>query len=90
MGSEKGNRRFLPPLQSRLKRAFTRDLWHPLTSAPIPIRSSHFDQRRIAPASQETLWEHGMAWLRYMAIQWRWDIERAVARILHRRWGTGG
>ncbi len=88
MSSEKGNRCFLPPLPSRLKQAFTRDLWHPLTSVPLPVRSSPFDQRRIAPISQETLWERGVAWLRYYAIQWRWDIERTMARILHRRWGT--
>src|SRR5579875_3738103 len=60
MSSEKGNRCFLPPLPSRLKQAFTRDLWHPLTSVPLPVRSSPFDQRRIAPISQETLWERGV------------------------------
>lgn len=86
MSSENAKRRTLPSL--RLKQYFSRGLWHPLTSVPIPIHGSHFDQHQIPPAYQETPWERGIAWLRYYTIQWRWDIERTVARILRKRWGT--
>jgi hypothetical protein len=33
-----------------------------------------------------SLRERFSAWIRYYSIQWRWDVERTVARLLHRRW----
>jgi hypothetical protein len=33
-----------------------------------------------------SLRERFSAWIRYYSIQWRWDIERSMARLLHRRW----
>ena len=82
MSGEKENRR--SSFFFQLERYFSRGSWHP--SAPVPVRSSLFEQRRLPPAYRETLWARSSAWLRYYAIQWRWDIERALARVLHRRW----
>lgn len=59
--------------------------WHRRSFAPI--WSSDNEQRRPL-ASQETWWESTVAWIRYQQVQVRWDIERAVARLFHRRWGT--
>jgi hypothetical protein len=35
----------------------------------------------------ETWWLRCRRWIEYHSIQWRWDIERRLARIFHRRWG---
>jgi hypothetical protein len=37
---------------------------------------------------QESFWQVCIAWVRYHAIQMQWDIERTIARLLHRRWGS--
>ncbi len=39
------------------------------------------------PVQQASWWALCMAWLRYHSIQIRWDIERWLARLFHRRWG---
>jgi hypothetical protein len=54
--------------------------------APVPVRSSTYDQRRPPSAYQSSLWDRFNAYIRYYATQWRWDIERTIARLLHRRW----
>lgn len=52
---------------------------------PVPANDPHNKYRR--PSTQpEPLWQIFMAWLRYHSIQLRWDIERRVARLLHRKW----
>ncbi len=53
---------------------------------PVPTDDAHKHPRRsfTTPLSS---WERLTAWLRYYSIQTRWDIERRLARKLHRRWG---
>ena len=36
----------------------------------------------------ESYWFLCKCWLRYHFIQLRWDIERTIARLHHRRWGA--
>jgi len=36
---------------------------------------------------QEPFWLRFVAWLRYYSVQFRWDVERRLARLLHRHWG---
>jgi hypothetical protein len=47
---------------------------------------SHQGQKRRMPLRPLSLWPRLMAWVRYYSIQWRWDVERKIARLLHRRW----
>jgi hypothetical protein len=35
----------------------------------------------------ETWWSRCRRWMEYHSIQWRWDIERRLARLFNRRWG---
>jgi hypothetical protein len=58
----------------------------PGTLLPVPTHDSPAHYRR-APVQQDSLWSRFVAWLRYYSIQFRWDIERRLARLLHRRWG---
>lgn len=60
---------------------------------PTPVYASNTDNpydpyghRRRSPLQQPSWWEYCVAWLRYQCIQLRWDIERSLARLLHRRW----
>jgi hypothetical protein len=59
-----------------------------LPGLPVPVAaddSHRHSHRSFTP--QLSSWERFTAWLRYYYIQTRWDIERRVARKLHRRWG---
>jgi len=35
----------------------------------------------------EAWWSRCRRWIEYHSIQWRWDIERRLARHFNRRWG---
>jgi hypothetical protein len=86
MGQRKENpERTLPPL--RLWKFFEEDLLKSNPLTPVPVYSSQQQRRRFSPP-QETLWQASIAWLRYHYTQTRWDIERATARLFHRRWGS--
>lgn len=52
--------------------------------APIHIQ----DQHKQPVTQQLGWWTRCSNWIRYHSIQIRWDIERWLARLLHRRWGT--
>lgn len=53
----------------------------------VPVHSNDASHgRRMPPPQQLPWWEYTRAWIRYHSIQWRWDIERAIARLLHRQW----
>lgn len=54
---------------------------------PVHVYSSQ-EQRRRHSMPQESWWQVCVGWLRYHHIQMRWDIERVLARLLHRRWGS--
>jgi hypothetical protein len=57
----------------------------PLIPLPVPIGDQ---QRRKQPnGPQPSFWRLCSNWVRYHSIQWRWDIERFLARRFHRRWG---
>jgi hypothetical protein len=59
-----------------------------LPGLPVPVPTDDSDKhshRSFTP--QPSSWERFTAWLRYYYIQTRWDIERRLARKLHRRWG---
>ncbi|MBV9230495.1 MAG: hypothetical protein JOZ18_14395 [Chloroflexi bacterium] len=60
-----------------------------LPGSPVPIATDdpYEHSRRFSTSQPLSLWERFMAWLRYYYIQIRWDIERRLARKLHRRWG---
>lgn len=61
---------------------------------PIPVPSNYSYQqpygsfqRQYQYRQHETWWFIVKSWGRYYFIQTRWDLERALARLLHRRWG---
>jgi hypothetical protein len=54
-----------------------------LVLAPVPIEDQYKQ-----PTMQKTTWLTLFTrWLQYNNIQFRWDIERWLARLLHCRWG---
>jgi hypothetical protein len=55
--------------------------------APIYVPTEYQRQQGYFSGRQESWWYVLKSWLRYYTIQTRWDIERALARLLHRRWG---
>ncbi|GHO53011.1 hypothetical protein [Ktedonobacter robiniae] len=68
-------------------------IWCPIRSlflpqrTPIPIYTSKQERRRATISADP--WQYRIqAWLTYHMIQIRWDIERGIARLLHKRWGT--
>ncbi len=54
---------------------------------PVPTDDAYEHARRSFTSQPPSPWQHFTAWLRYYYIQTRWDIERRLARKLHRRWG---
>lgn len=71
-----------PTLDDHMKSYFGG--WIPPGSfAPVPLNDSEHSRR---PFILQSHWECFTAWLRYYSIQIRWDIERWLARKLHRRW----
>ncbi|TMC95763.1 MAG: hypothetical protein E6J11_12975 [Chloroflexi bacterium] len=52
--------------------------------APIPIQ----DQHKQSATPEPGWWARCSNWIRYYSIQIRWDIERWLARRLHRRWSA--
>lgn len=71
-----------PGKHQRWSFVFT-DWLHPRTLTPAVV---YTQQERMPHISLLSLRERFSAWIRYYGIQWRWDIERGVARLLHRRW----
>lgn len=86
MGQRKENpERIFPSL--RLWKFFEEDLLKPNLLTPVPVYSSQEQRHRLSPP-QETSWQVCIAWLRYHYIQIRWDLERSIARLFHRHWGS--
>lgn len=56
-----------------------------LTPVPIPIPGDERSPQRQFEM-QQSWWESCVQWLRYYSIQFRWDVERGLARLFHRRW----
>lgn len=46
------------------------------------------DQYKRPPVQQAPWWTLCNKWLQFHTIQIRWDIERWLARLFHRRWGS--
>ncbi|WP_081839063.1 hypothetical protein [Thermogemmatispora carboxidivorans] len=56
-----------------------------LILAPIFVRVD--ERRRLPPPLSRPSWpELVVGWLRFQTTQLRWDIERSLARLLHRPW----
>ena len=53
--------------------------------APATLEDQH---KRRPPVEQPSWWTLWSKWLQYYSIQVRWDIERWLARLFHRRWGA--
>jgi hypothetical protein len=58
----------------------------PRALIPVPTHDPPEHYRRSS-VRQATFWSRFVAWLRYYSVQFRWGIERRLARLLHRRWG---
>ena len=56
-----------------------------LMRVPVPFEDQH---RQQPPLQQASWWMLCTRWLQYYSIQLRWDIERSLARLFHRRWGA--
>lgn len=53
----------------------------------IPIYTSEQEHRRATLPVDP--WHYRVqSWFAYHMIQIRWDIERGLARLLHKRWGA--
>ncbi len=52
---------------------------------PVYARDPHERPQQL-PVEQISWWQICTAWVRYHSIQVRWDIERSLARLFHRRW----
>ena len=66
------------------------------TKKPQPRRPSHSfvfvhsqAERKQSPASYQATpwWTRLRMSIEYYSIQWRWNIERRLARLFNRRWG---
>jgi hypothetical protein len=87
MGERKENMEpALSTALARFRKLFAEELLKPTSLTPVPVYSIQEQHHRL-PAPRESFWQICIAWLRYHATQIQWDIERAVARLLHRRWG---
>ena len=72
--------------QSASKKTGNSSPFRSLTPVPIPIPGDEgYRQRQFLPR-QTSWWQACVQWFRYYSIQLRWDIERGLARIFHRRW----
>lgn len=56
----------------------------PNSLMPVHVYSSEKYHR--PPVQTVSFWQLCKAWGRYHYMQMRWDIERGLARLLHRRW----
>ncbi len=59
----------------------------PGSLTPIPVQDPDHSYRRSLTPAGSSRWQRFRAWLHYYSIQYRWDIERCLARLLRRRWG---
>lgn len=66
---------------------FVRGWQKPDVLIPAPAYNPQ-EQRRRASVPQEPLWDLFVSWVSYYFIQIHWDIERALARLFRRRWGS--
>ena len=57
----------------------------PRSFAPARVHDP-YHQEHTPPTQLVSWWSRCDAWLRYHYTQWRWDVERALARLLRRRW----
>jgi len=49
---------------------------------------SHGERKQLSTFHRPLPWWSRLrSWIDYYSIQWRWDIERRLARLFHRRWG---
>lgn len=62
---------------------------HPRPSLSFVFVHSHSEHRQSPVYHQATPWWARLRmWIEYYSIQWRWDIERHLARLFKRRWGN--
>jgi hypothetical protein len=63
----------------------TRHPLRSLTPALMPIPTDERYRHRQF-SMHPSWWQSCVQWFRYSSIQFRWDIERGLARLFHRRW----
>ncbi len=68
------------------QRLFSHGWLNPRTLTSAVVYTQQKRVHPLPPVPHLSLRERFSAWVRYYSIQWRWDIERNVARLLHRRW----
>jgi hypothetical protein len=57
-------------------------------SLSIVFVHSHDERKRLSTFQQPLPWWSRLrSWIEYYSTQWRWDIERRLARLFHQRWG---
>jgi hypothetical protein len=87
---EKPNAAITPEYPSSRLREKVRELFVSEKDGPrslAPVRAHNpYNQLRTPMMQPASWWSLCNAWLRYHYIQWRWDVERAFARLLRRRW----
>jgi hypothetical protein len=89
MGERKENMESaLSTALARCRKLFAEELLKSTPLTPIPMYSIQEQQQHQFSTPQESFWQVCIAWVRYHAIQMQWDIERTIARLLHRRWGS--
>jgi hypothetical protein len=60
---------------------------HPYnTRVPVPVPLTPREGQYHKQLPTPSWWMRCIAWGRYYSMQLRWDIERSLARLLHRRW----
>ncbi|GHO86797.1 hypothetical protein [Dictyobacter formicarum] len=82
---------FIHRLGAKIALLPTRGFFQQQTLTAIPVRTTYpgTTGKSILPYRESDSWYTiCIAWIRYQSIQTRWDIERHVARLLHRRWGN--
>jgi hypothetical protein len=64
---------------------FSHSWLDPRTLTPAIVYTQQKREHNLSP-QHPSMWERFSAWMRYYSIQWRWDIERKMAYLLHRNW----
>ncbi|WP_126595643.1 hypothetical protein [Dictyobacter aurantiacus] len=82
---------FIHQLCAKLAALSNRGIFQQSRLTAIPVRTTYpgANSKTTLPYQEPDSWYTlCKAWVRYQYIQTRWDIERRLARLFHRRWGA--